>query len=622
MVFYQAMLLGGYLYAHALTKFLKPRTQAAVHWVALALSLMSLPVGLDRLQAPDAAGPGWMVVEVLFRTIGIPYCLLSSTSPLLQAWYAQLYPDGRAYRLFGWSNLSCALALLSFPFVLEPLLALRTLNLWWSWGYGGTALLLAVSAALVWRQNGQRKVPAGEAPAGETPGWRQHAQWLFFSALGSILLMGVTNHLCQMIAPIPFLWTVPLLVYLLTFVACFEREWYTRARGVGLAGAALLAMGCVYVYLPPGQVLGPGIPIYSAGLFFTCFFCHGELALRKPGDRHLTEFYVMIAAGGALGSLLVAFGAPALFTQYAEFPIAMVLCAMAMLMTVYGKRLLTDLLVTGCAVAVAVLALAPMLSSKGRIAASRNFHGSLRVEEFPPKDGHPGIRKLVHGSINHGEQYMDAIRSREPLSYYTPSSGAGQVLARMREPRRIGLIGLGTGSLVAYGRPGDVVRIYELNPMVVDYAQRYFSYLSHTPAVVEIRTGDGRLLLDSEPAQDFDVLAVDAFSGESIPVHLLTRQAMRIYRRHTKPTGIIALHLSNLYMDLEPLVRAVAEAEGLEVIAVNDPGDQSRRRMASIWALAGTSESLRGLGVAASAVSAKRVKPWTDDESSLLTVLR
>lgn len=622
MTFYQAMLLAGYVYAHGLARYLRPRTQALVHSAVVAASLLALPIGTQTIAHPAAepGSPGWQVVLILMRAVGVPYFVLSSTSPLMQAWYARMKPGGGAYRLFGWSNLSCALALMSFPFVLEPWLPLSRINLGWSWGYAVVAALLAAAALLLWRHNppGGEPVGASSAPA---PGIRVRLEWLFFSALGSALLLGVTNYLCQSIAPVPFLWTVPLLLYLLTFVACFEREWYRRGWGMTAAGAALLAMTWAIVYLPPSLLLRGGIPIFCAGVYFGCFYCHGELALRKPAACRLTEFYLVMAAGGALGSLLVAFGAPAVFSSYSELPVAMSVCATAMVMTVYRRSLVTDIVATACAVLVTAPAFATLLSATGEVASGRNFYGSLRVEDFGARDGRPVLRKMVHGSISHGEQYMGPGWSRKPTSYYTPLSGVGLALDALQGTRRIGIVGLGTGTLATYGRAGDFIRIYEINPMVTEYARRYFRFLAESRARVEVCTGDGRLMLSREEDQNYDLLVIDAFSGDSIPVHLLTREAMRLYRRHIRKDGLIALHISNAFLDLQAEVRSLAEAEGLEAAVIAEGGDRTESRSPSVWALAGTREALGRVQAPPQPVR-RRVRAWTDDYSTLLAALR
>jgi hypothetical protein len=620
MVFYQAMLLAGYLYAHALARYLQPRAQALTHASVVAASLLALPIGLNAITQPasSVANPGAQVVLILLRAIGIPYFVLSSTSPLMQAWYARLNPSGAAYKLFGWSNLACSLALLSFPFLLEPLLPLSAMNTFWSWSYSAVAALLLLAALFLYRRN---PAPAPHEAASAAPTLRTRLEWLFFSALGSALLLGGTNYLCQNIAPVPFLWTVPLLLYLLTFVAVFEREWYQRRWGMAAAGAGLLAMAWAIVYLPPNFLLLAGIPIFCSGIFLGCFYAHGELALRKPHSGRLTEFYIVMAAGGALGSLLVAFGAPAVFRSYSELPVAMSLCALTMLMTVYRRSLLTDIAATACAVLVTAPAFASILSASGEIASSRNFYGSLRIEDFPAAIGRPALRKMVHGSISHGEQYLEPSARRTPLSYYTQPSGVGLALQSLNGPRRIGIVGLGAGTLAAYGRPGDLIRIYEINPTVVDYAWRHFTFLSDTPARVEIATGDGRLLLAAEPGQDYDLLVIDAFSGDSIPIHLLTQEALRLYRRHVKPTGLIALHISNVFLDLRRPVLALAAGADLHTAIYQEPGDLAAHRYPSSWAILGPREALAKLPPPEPPPTHSG-RVWTDDYSTLLAALR
>jgi SAM-dependent methyltransferase len=623
MVFYQAALLGGYLYAHALTRWLKPRGQALTHLALVGLSLLTLPVGVAKLGRPEPGQghPEWQIVWLLLVAVGGPYFVLSSTSPLMQAWYARLEPGGKAYRLFGWSNLACALALLSFPFVLEPWVGLSRLNRYWSWGFGVVACLLASAALVVMRRNPEAEHQ--EASTAEPPGWRQQALWLFFSALGSVILLSVTNHLCQRVAPIPFLWTVPLLLYLLTFAACFEREWYTQWRVMPLAGAALVGMAWALAYLPPGRMLRIGIPIFAAGCFFGCFYCHGELAARKPLAAHLTQFYIVMAAGGALGSLLVAFGAPMVFTGYAELPVALSLCAVAMLFSVYRRSPATDILATVCAVAVTALAFGSLMNPEARVDAKRNFYGSLKVEDLPAMDGRPAQRRIVHGAIMHGSQFLDPNWSGKPTTYYGPNSGAGVYLRHTGGARKVGVIGLGAGTLAAYGREGDRFRFYEINPVVVDYARRHFSYLSGTRARVEVATGDGRLLLESEPDQNFDLLVVDAFSGDSIPIHLLTREAFALYLRHLGPGGVLALHLSNLYLNLQPVVRTLAGAVGRMSVPVVDSGNVREGAGLSWWALVGRREDLARLPVNLGAQLEPKRSPrlWTDDFSTLLAAL-
>lgn len=625
MVFYQATLLGGYLYAHGLIRWISPRRQAAIHLVVVALSLFALPVGVSELTRPELNDgiPGWQIVLLLLRAVGGPYFVLSATSPLVQAWYAQLEPGNRTYRLFGWSNLSCALALLCFPFLLEPWVPLSQLNILWSFGYGIWACLMAATALQVLRRRG-RAASAEVVSAGAAPGLADHLRWLGLSALGCVLMISVTSHLCQTVAPIPFLWTVPLLLYLLSFVASFEREWYHRRWGMLMAAAAILAMVAALVYLPPGRMLGIGIPVFAGGCFLCCFFCHGELAARKPETAYLTQFYLILAAGGAIGSSLVAFLTPRIFRSYAELPVALSLCAVVILFSIYRRNALVDVAATICAVLATAPAFAYVLKSDGMVDAGRNFYGSLYVQDDPAANGMPALRRIVHGVISHGSQFLDPKESRRPTAYYGLTSAPGLCLASLKGPRRVGVIGLGAGTLAAYAKPGDRFRFYELNPLVAKYANEHFSYLTQARkyATVDVKLGDGRLLLESEPPQQFDMLVVDAFSGDSIPVHLLTREAFRVYRSHLKPRGVVALHLSNLYLDLLPVAARLAQDQMWVSVAVLDSGDAKVGTSPSTWAVIGSREALAGLPLGGRPVSTPSGPLWKDEHSSLLLALR
>ncbi len=626
LVFYQTALLAGYLYAHWLISWFSPRRQAAIHAVAVILSLFALPVGISGIARPELgqAGPGWQIVWVLLRAVGGPYFVLSATSPLLQAWHARLQADGRAYRLFGLSNLSCAAALLFFPFVLEPLVPLTQQNMIWSIGYGLWACTMIATAFMVFRRTANVEPVERWAPQASQPTLVNGVQWLGFSVLGSVLMISITGHLCQSVAPIPFLWAVPLLLYLLSFAVSFEREWYDPRWGIPMAGVAILAMVYALVYLQPGRMLGVGIPIFACGCFCCCFYCNGELAARKPAPAHLTQFYLTMATGGALGSFIVAFAAPRLFRSYAELPIALSLCAIVIMMSVYRRRILIDIAATICAVLATVPAFAYMLTSERVVEEGRNFYGSLYIEDSPAGGGVPALRRIVHGAISHGAQFREPKESQRPTAYYGPNSGIGRCLLNLTGPRRVGVIGLGAGTLAAYSRPGDRFRFYEINPLVARYAEQHFTFLSQARehATVEVLLGDGRLLLESEPPQQFDLLVLDAFSGDSIPVHLLTREAFQVYRKHLKPQGVLALHLSNLYLDLLPVAARLAGDQGWMSIPVLDEGVPKGGTIPSIWCVAGSREALDPLGLPTKTVSSRQGALWVDDQSSLLQALR
>lgn len=620
LVFYQTILLAGYLYAHALASKLSLRGQVIVH---LSVTLLGTAALLhDATPAAGALDPSVAIVLLLAQAVGLPYFVLSTTSPLLQSWYAARYPDGRAYRLFAWSNLACVAALLAFPLVFERVLPLSTTLRTWKIGFAVTAALLCVLALTLLR-GGKGATTHREAEAGPSPSKREALAWLGYSLLGSVLLLAVTNHVCQVVAPFPFLWVAPLLLYLMTFVVCFEWERISTriTPAAGLWG--LLAMAAAATVIPPSRITDPGMFLWLGGMFGTCLYFHGELASRKPPARNLTLFYIVMAAGGALGSFLVAFVAPVIFPSYWELPLVM-LAAAALLFQradvsgniAYYTR--SAMIVVTVPVALALI-FNPVTDS---VDTGRNFYGILRV--LDGDDGGRGVRVMVHGPVLHGKQFLDPALRTTATTYFSRISGAGQILDQLPSPRKVGVVGLGAGTLATYGRQGDEFVFYEINPMVERMARQHFTFIGDCAAKVDVRTGDARLLLERESPQNYDVLAVDAFSGDAIPVHLLTREAFEQYRRHIKPGGVILLHISNYNLELEPVVESAAAAVGLSSVRIDSGGDERIAAATASWMVVGTREAL-ALKVP-SRVPVQRQPDsryrWTDDFSSLLSVLR
>ncbi len=678
LVFYQSMLLLGYLYAHGLARRLTPRLQAVVHAGLCGLALLAL----SRVSAPPMeAGvsyPAAGIVIQLGLAIGLPYLMLSATSPLLQHWYAQIYPGRRAYRLFAWSNLSCVAALLAFPFWLEPRWGWGEIALLWKWGFVVVAVLHLVAAAIIWKRHPEsgNDSPVLRGSVGRHAGdplspfaveegmgmrfrqfWRRgrgqrdsvekqpgdpiapfaigrvgrffshfrgpavhgHSvvSWLYWAFLGSGLLVSVTDHLCQVVAPFPMLWVLPLLLYLLSFVVTFESDRYRRWWGVPAGFVGLLAMAWALTYLAPTRMLGPGVAIFSLGLFAVCLMVHGELAATRPPEQQLTTFYIAMAAGGALGSVFVALIAPLVFRQMIELPLLLGLSAVTALFLVYGRSLLGDVAAAAATVAVVAAAGGDWLALQSHVVAvDRNFYGSMRVTESEGPAGYGRMRTIVHGSVNHGSQYLDKERRRTALAYYTHDTGVGVLLSRKDTgPRRVGLVGLGAGALASYGRVGDVFRFYEINPLVVGMATGYFTYLSDSQARVEVVLGASRVMLSREADQQFDVLVVDAFTGDSVPVHLLTREAMAIYFRHLKPGGVLALHLSNLHLDLTKVAVALGREMNWRTTVISTPANRQLDSVGAVWVLMDRRPNESGPQPGPGLL-------WTDEHSSLLQVLR
>lgn len=631
MVFFQGLLLLGYLYAYGLHSRLSPRRQAIVHTALLAASLALLPVLPDPSWKPTGAeNPSLRILGLLAATIGMPYFLLSTTSPLLQAWYSRARPGATPYRLFALSNLASMVALLSYPPLIEPNLPTRLQGQVWSVGYGGFALLCA---ALSWRKGNPvaetRNVDESDALP---PGWKLCALWLSLAACASILLLAVTAYLTQDVAAIPFLWILPLAAYLLSFILCFEMpRFYQRAQFLPLLAAALAVM--VYLQMPdsPRLKVGPKVAIFVTGLFVCCMVCHGELAALRPHPRHLTLFYVMVSLGGVIGGVFVGLVAPNVFNSDYEFPIGLGLCATLAVAALMRRR--KPWLRAGLAALLAgyffCLGLVVRHEVEGFRVVERNFYGRLRVEDVGVAGQDDAYRKLVHGMINHGEQMLNETYRRSPISYFCPDSGIGRAMRTRRdgETRRIGILGLGCGTLAAYGRPGDTIRIYEINPLVLSLAQGEFSYLRDTPAKVEVALGDGRLVLEQEPGQQFDILVMDAFSGDSVPVHLITREAFQTYFRHLKPGGIVAVNISNKYLDLQPVMESAAAHFGKIALSFSfTAGDDDFLCFSNQWVLVvdpslpGRYRDLLGAGQVLRGNRGFRV--WTDDFSDMYRILR
>ncbi len=578
MLFFQVVLLLGYLYAHWLHQKVTARRQAIVHCAVLLASLSALPIIPGTAWRMASVGhPSLRILELLGATVGLPYFLLSSTSPLLQAWYAGNHRDGLPYRLFALSNFASMLALLSYPLLIEPNLSTRVQAWTWSGAYICFAALCGVTAWRARAQSGQElATPAGIAEsAGPAPAWTVRLLWLGLAASASVLLLAVTNHLTQDVAAIPFLWIFPLSLYLLSFILCFESARFYR-RGLFMPLLAL-ALGFMAYRMWSGSKtmhIRPVIALLGLALFICCMFCHGELARLKPHPRFLTGFYVTVSLGGAFGGLFVGLVAPNVFHAYYEFPLGMALCAVVACLTLQNELWRLPRFRKYAAAAVhgggpgrlSLLSGQPDARSMvaGYKVVERNFYGQLRVsDEGDPRTDEDAHRTLIHGSINHGEQMLREEYRYRPVTYFCPESGIGRAMRSLEgAPRRIGILGLGCGTLAAYGKAGDTIRIYEINPLVLGSAQREFTYLRDTPAKVEVALGDGRLSLDSESSQQFDILVMDAFSGDSVPVHLVTREAFAIYFRHLKPGGILAVNVTNTYLNLAPVMARAAASFG------------------------------------------------------------
>ena len=664
LVFFQVVLLLGYFYAHVLTSRVHPAMQGRVHAALLAVSLLALPI-LPRASfkptGPEA--PAWHILVLLAATVGLPYLVLSSTSPLLQAWYARGRADTAPYRFYALSNAGSMLGLLTYPVLVEPRLTSTHQAAGWSVVYA-TVVVLCGALALWFR----RPVAAEELrldPA-EGPGWKIQVLWMALAACGSALLLSVTNHISQNIASVPFLWVIPLSLYLSTFILCFDRRnWYRRSVFLRLLGIAL--GGMAYALDPSFAVLPMKvlIPVYCAGLWVCCMFCHGELARLKPPPAQLTSFYLMISLGGAIGAVLVALAAPHVFSSYYELQCSLGLCAILVLVVQYRdpsgvfdrKRWQpAGLLLAGLVIALLVsLAMTVREQQQESRRAVRNFYGVLRVIDHDgatlPDETDGGTasispngrkaavplylgpyqtsyRRLLNGTIDHGLQFLSPGLRRKATTYYATNSGVGIALNAIagRGELRVGVVGLGAGTLAVYGRPGDTYTFYEINPLDVRIAQEEFTFLRGSRARTEIVLGDARLSLERETPRSYDALVVDAFSSDSIPVHLLTREAFELYFRHLKPDGVLAIHVSNQYLNLSPVVAAAAAALHKEAVLINNSDNHAQGVYAASWIVLGNPSGFYGRQkmeeAGAMVPGASGLRLWTDTYSSLFGILK
>jgi hypothetical protein len=639
MLFFQACLLLGYTYAHELSRRVSPKFQALVHVALLTGSLSLLPIVPNAVWQPSPGeDPTWRLLGVLAVTVGLPYLLLSSTSPLLQAWFARSDKGQLPYRYFALSNAGSLAALISYPILIEPRMSGHSQAVLWSSAFLLFVCLCAGTAVLSARARVQRVSVMSTDRQQATP--QQKPNFLLpvcLSGSASALLLSVTNLLTQNIAPMPLVWVLPLSVYLLTFILCFESErWYRRAVFLPLVLPALMSFVALAGPLANSSI-SVTVPTLLGALFVCCMACHGEVARLRPDPAYLTGFYLCISAGGVIGGLFVGLLAPHLFPATYENPISFLFCAGLLLYLLWKEQshlasrsryAFVPWLAALCATLVLLVYVVDRAwrESRSAVMLARNFYGALRVENF--KDHGRTIRQLSHGTIVHGLQMLRPAQLRHfPTTYYAHESGIGltwQVLQRSG-PLSMGVVGLGAGTLAAYGRGGDKLHFYEINPLMQSIAQTQFTYLSDSPAHIEVALGDARITMSRESPQNFDILVVDAFSGDAIPVHLLTREAFALYWHHLKPNGVLAVHVSNRYLNLPPVVELAAQRSGKSAWLVqNDDRDLSQIYGAS-YVLVTSREGFAREPLLKGKLERIQVPPhlreWADDYSNLWDIL-
>lgn len=639
LVFFQACVLGGYSYAHWLTTRISPRRQSLIHGALLIVSCLMMPILPSEEFRPEGSGdPALQILLLLTVTVGLPSLMLSATSPLLQVWYMRRTGNEPPYWLFAWSNAGSLLALLSFPLLLEPAFTSRTLALGWSALFVAFAALCIGLAYLNRKQTVFQAAEVNESAAQTSAPaptvWRM-ALWLLLSGCASGLLVTVSANLSANVAPIPLLWVVPLALYLLTFILAFGNHriyhptWFFPLVALALGGLAYL-----YTQRLQNWPIQYVVPAYLASLFIICMACHGELVMRRPSGPYLTRFYLLISLGGVLGGAFVGLIAPSIFDTYVELPLLLVLIAELYVMLQWYRRgarrtlwLLRVVMVLGVLMLMSELLRSELHDRRQSVRVQRNFYGVLSVQD-DPISYELARRYLIHGTISHGYQYLHDEYRRLPSSYFSKHSGVGLALTALQSegPVRMGVVGLGVGVLSGYVRNGDYARLYEINPAVVEIADSHFTFLpaARQAGDVDVLLGDARLTLERQSPQAFDLLAIDAFSSDAIPTHLLTREAFELYFKHLKPEGVLAVHISNRYIDLVPVCARSAEQVNRSARVVRSLSDGTYDT--SIWVVVTSNQALlarpefQGPNTY-QATAAQSFHGWTDQYSSIWPLL-
>ena len=715
-LFFQLVLLAGYAYAHLLIRSVPPARQGVVHGLLLALAIFTLPITPTEWWKPrDGSLPALRILFLLAAKVGLPYFLLSSSGPLVQAWFARAYPRTSPYRLYALSNVGSLLALLSYPFFFEPLLGTTTQGWMWSGVFLGFALLAGllgwqVSKLVTWpgqmhdpeapnREIVEAEPSAEKTPAEAIPSGGLIFAWIALPALASMLLLAMTNHLCQDIAVVPVLLVVPLALYLISFILCFDSDFWYQRKFWGPLGVVGILLLCVLIKgdewkifpFPWGiatwwtgstwqvtkwlhtfvstnwakefndNLAFQGV-VYVAVLFNICMLCHGELVKLKPRPQQLTLYYLLISVGGALGGLFVALICPYIFKLQYElslgivfgYVVAWIALANDGRHTWLAGRQWLQWIAAFVIMGGAVLVIGSTYEkvAENTVAIVRNFYGTLTVKERLSDDDGDGQREreafsLVHGGILHGFQFTDEFRRLEPTTYYVNESGAGMAVGhfpRLKDAEgknkgiRVGVVGLGAGTMAAHAKRDDVYRFYEIDPKVIAISDQFFTFrrdAQQRGAMTEVVAGDARIQMEQEKEQNYDVIALDAFSGDAIPAHLLTVESMQLYLRHLRKDelghiqGILAIHISNRHLDLAPVVAALARKHELTAITISANGSELDEDAftGSDWILLTQSDAFLSQDIILATSQPLSVAQddevlWTDQHSSLLPILK
>jgi len=695
-LFFQTMLLAGYVYTHLLAKLHRIRDQIFIHGLLMLAALAFLPIRFTNISGHPSEAPVTWLLGHLFLTVGVPFAVISATAPLLQNWLAKtpLSPGRDPYFLYAASNAGSLLALLAYPVLLEPRYGVSAQSRLWLIGYGVLIVLVGLAAALMWKESSYFKGGFVDIDdLGIAPTWGRRGQWLAASFVPSALMLAVTNHISLNIGSVPFLWVIPLAVYLLTFIMAFARR--LRFPTTLVSSVATIALLLLF------PIAAVGVPVHASEiwklmaahitiLFFGSLLCHSVLADSRPSTRYLTEFYFMVALGGALGGIFTAIIAPALFSTVFEYPLLVALVVFfrqprnadrqvgwldSVSLLAFGALLALAIysIVTWAKIDVTefglswetlktnenkailfteiVLILAALLFRKKTvvfgaafsilmvtyaISLPRQFEGASRLyvarDFFGVKkvlyDSNENMRKLLHGDTMHGVESLDVSLAGQPLSYYHKTGPIGDVMEMLnpRPHQHVGVVGLGTGTIAAYGGPSRHITFFDVDPQVVNIARGFFTFIRRCGNDCNVIVGDGRLSIEAQPNAEFDLLVLDAFNSDSIPAHLVSREAVRMYMSKLKPDGVLLFHVSNRYLDVEKLASAVAMNEGLPAFVRRDDDEEPTGKAASDYVAAvRKAEDLDNIPNKDSWEQVEKptdIKAWTDDYSNMMSVIR
>ena len=643
LLFFQVVLLAGYCYAHFISRMLRPKMQAILHIIVLVICMIFLPIiPADGWKPLGTDLPYIRILALLAVTLGIPFLILSATGPLLQAWFTYRMPETSPYRLYALSNAGSLIALVAYPLLIEPFVTLR----WQFYTWSGLFIIFALFCFWCALRNMHLKPIADEADQKTVAiSGRQMLLWVALACFPSALLLATTNQLSEELSVVPVLWMGPLAIYLLSFIICFNKNsWYHRSVWLAILPLFLLAItGIITEFIPKIFLLQ--LSVYWGALFVICMICHGELSRLRPHPSRLTSYYLLISLGGAIGGIFVALLAPLIFRGLWEYSLSITACCLVILINYLGRRkplphwnyviVIISLVIISIGAGYYIFA-----QRKYVITTNRSFYGLVRVDRGSHPDPILDARIMLNGRVIHGYQYTRGKLSRFPTAYFTADSGIGVVMLELQKRRdltgrkpalRTGVVGLGVGVLAAYGMNGDYFRFYEINPDVIKLANQYFSYLSETAANNDVILGDARLSMERELAagqkNDFDVLVLDAFTGDAIPLHLLTKEAFQLYFAHMKTDGVLALNITNDHLDLRRLILGLAQSSGRKVIHISN----SRKELdcsPSDWLII-TNDNL----LLSSPQITQRVADWparvtaaplvfTDNYSNLFSLLR